>query len=185
MHKNSHLASLWIAFLSLAIHTQDFEHVLLGVEVVGVALNVFANDRDGVEFEHFDNEAGHKLAVVVVHQGDNGGSLEGEDGIAQGLGNEGLMSGEQKIRVKALAIVRQKGFAFLVEDQLARSAALIDVNLKFLEFIAQFFDLCGRGGKETFFREVQSYPQEAGGNARNFCDFAVKLADMRARWYTF
>ncbi len=169
MHKNSHLASLWIAFLSLAIHTQDFEHVLLGVEVVGVALNVFANDRDGVEFEHFDNEAGHKLAVVVVHQGDNGGSLEGEDGIAhglvfddlfrssdvfdkpvhvdrnthslpaftQGLGNEGLMSGEQKIRVKALAIVRQKGFAFLVEDQLARSAALIDVNLKFLEFIAQ------------------------------------------------
>jgi hypothetical protein len=95
------------------------------------------------------------------------------------------MRGEQKIRVKALAIVRQKGFSLLVEDQLAGSTALIDVHLKFLEFIAQFFDLCRRGSKETFFREVQSNPQEAGGNAWNFCDFAVKLADMRARWYTF
>src|SRR5262245_49205074 len=77
----------------VAVDTQNLEQVLLGVEVVGVALDELANDRDGVELEQFDDERAGQHGVVIVHQRDDGGVLEGKDGVGCGFILEDLFGG--------------------------------------------------------------------------------------------
>ena len=54
-------------FFSFAANTQNLEHVLLGVQIRGITLDVLANNGDWVQFEHFYNETGDQFTVVIVH----------------------------------------------------------------------------------------------------------------------
>src|SRR5512146_1244621 len=52
----------------VAIDTQNLEQVLLRVQVIRIALDELADDRDGVEFQQFHDEAAWELGIIVVHQ---------------------------------------------------------------------------------------------------------------------
>src|SRR5262249_41211645 len=57
----------------VAIHAENLEQVLFGVEIVWIALDELADDGDGMKLEHLYDELSGELGVVVVHQGDDGG----------------------------------------------------------------------------------------------------------------
>src|SRR5262249_35197231 len=39
----------------LTVHSQNLEQILLGVQIIGVAFDKLAHDRDGMELKHFHN----------------------------------------------------------------------------------------------------------------------------------
>jgi len=151
----------------VAVDPQDLEQVLLGVQVVRIALDELAHDGDRMQLEQLDHEQTGQFGVIVVHQRDDGGVLEGENGVGGGfvledLFRSGDVGGEpghvhrdtygfpafaQRLRDKGLvrreqvirikALANEQGISIRNEHQLARLHQPVHIDTGLAQGVGQ------------------------------------------------
>src|SRR5258708_4884761 len=56
-----------VAFIFVAVDAQDFKHVLFRVEIIRVALDIFTDHRNRVQFKHLNSEQ-YMLKILRVNR---------------------------------------------------------------------------------------------------------------------